>query len=175
MKCLNCNNEAVKRGKFCSRSCSSSYNTRGKVRNGKPAGHCLQCDKKLSESVRKYCSYTCNKQHKYQSFINDWLSGKKVKTHHKGRNESIAAPIRRFIFEKYEHRCVRCGWNKIHPVTGKSPLQINHIDGHHKNNSVSNLELLCPNCHSLTPNYGALNRGNGRKNRYAALVIKEAQ
>jgi hypothetical protein len=25
---------------------------------------------------------------------------------------------------------------------------------------------LCPNCHSLTPTYGFLNKGNGRKKRY---------
>ena len=30
-----------------------------------------------------------------------------------------------------------------------------HIDG---NNEESNLQLLCPNCHSLTPTFGALNK-----------------
>lgn len=48
-------------------------------------------------------------------------------------------------------RCEGCGienWN------GK-PLvfQIHHIDGDHKNNVLSNLKLLCPNCHSQTENY----------------------
>lgn len=47
--------------------------------------------------------------------------------------------------------CEECGiteWN------GK-PLvfHIHHIDGDHKNNVVSNLKLLCPNCHSQTDNY----------------------
>lgn len=32
-------------------------------------------------------------------------------------------------------------------------LQIHHKDGNPKNNAVSNLQLLCPNCHSQTENY----------------------
>jgi hypothetical protein len=33
------------------------------------------------------------------------------------------------------------------------PLELNHKDGDHGNNSKDNLELLCPNCHALTPHY----------------------
>ena len=33
------------------------------------------------------------------------------------------------------------------------PLELNHIDGDHGNNSKENLELTCPNCHALTPHY----------------------
>lgn len=32
-------------------------------------------------------------------------------------------------------------------------LQIHHIDGNRINNDLSNLQLLCPNCHSYTSNY----------------------
>lgn len=39
------------------------------------------------------------------------------------------------------------------------PLELNHIDGDHFNNVITNLELLCPNCHAFTPKY----RGRGRK------------
>lgn len=30
------------------------------------------------------------------------------------------------------------------------------------NNKEENLELLCPNCHSLTDNFGALNKNSTR-------------
>lgn len=32
-------------------------------------------------------------------------------------------------------------------------LHIHHKDGNRYNNRLENLELLCPNCHSQTPNY----------------------
>jgi HNH endonuclease len=70
--------------------------------------------------------------------------------------------------------CSLCGWNKIHPVTGKSPLQIDHIDGNWQNNAPHNLRLICPNCHALTETFGSLNKtGNGRRSigiKYAAMV-----
>ena len=35
------------------------------------------------------------------------------------------------------------------------PLEIHHIDGDCTNNKMENLQLLCPNCHSLTSNFGS--------------------
>ena len=58
-----------------------------------------------------------------------------------------------------ENKCSNCGlitWlNK--PIV----LQLHHKDGNNKNNSLNNLELLCPNCHSQTENYC----GNANKNK----------
>lgn len=48
-------------------------------------------------------------------------------------------------------RCEVCGlreWNGKELV-----FQIHHLDGDHKNHTLSNLQLLCPNCHSQTENY----------------------
>ena len=61
--------------------------------------------------------------------------------------------------------CSRCGWKERHPLTGHVPIEVEHIDGNWKNNAPSNLTLLCPNCHSLTPTFRALNRGKGRADR----------
>ena len=47
--------------------------------------------------------------------------------------------------------CEECGikeWNGK-PIV----LQMHHIDGNSKNNSISNLRLLCPNCHSQTETF----------------------
>ena len=33
------------------------------------------------------------------------------------------------------------------------PLELHHINGNNKDNSLSNLQMLCPNCHALTDNY----------------------
>lgn len=59
-------------------------------------------------------------------------------------------------------KCSSCGWDKIHPVLNKCPLQVDHIDGNSENNILSNLRVLCPNCHSLTTTFGGLNRGVGK-------------
>jgi len=38
------------------------------------------------------------------------------------------------------------------------PLQIDHKNGISNDNRVENLRILCPNCHSLTPTFGARKR-----------------
>lgn len=37
-------------------------------------------------------------------------------------------------------------------------LEIHHKDGDKSNNQLENLQLLCPNCHSYTDNYGSKNK-----------------
>lgn len=45
------------------------------------------------------------------------------------------------------------------------PLEAHHLDGNYSHTTEDNLELICPNCHSLTPTYKAANKGKGRKER----------
>lgn len=52
------------------------------------------------------------------------------------------------IKEKVCERCGRVEWEG-EPI----PLQVHHIDGDRTNNSIENLQILCPNCHALTDNY----------------------
>ena len=37
-------------------------------------------------------------------------------------------------------------------------VEVHHIDGDKSNNQLENLQLLCPNCHSYTDNYGSKNK-----------------
>ena len=39
-------------------------------------------------------------------------------------------------------------------------LELHHRDGDKTNNELSNLQLLCPNCHSYTDNYGSKNKNH---------------
>jgi len=48
--------------------------------------------------------------------------------------------------------CEECGWAQ-RSSDGRLPLELHHIDGNSHNNCLSNLQILCPNCHSLKPNY----------------------
>ena len=69
------------------------------------------------------------------------------------------------MLEKSNYSCEICGWHETNPTTGKVPVQVHHKDGDCTNNKEDNLQVLCPNCHSLTPTYGAINKGSGRFNR----------
>lgn len=55
-----------------------------------------------------------------------------------------------------EHKCENCGL--VDWLGDKIPLELHHIDGNRFNNQLSNLQIVCPNCHSMTDNY------SGRKN-----------
>ena len=50
-----------------------------------------------------------------------------------------------------KHQCECCGLSEW--VSEKIPLELHHRDGDRTNNTIENLELLCPNCHALTANY----------------------
>ena len=125
---------------------------------------CLSCGKALKPHQQKYCSNICQHDSQYKDYIKDWKKGgndgnRGVKT------KLLSKHIRRYILEKYNSKCSKCNWSKKHPITKVVPLEIDHIDGDAMNNIESNLQLLCPNCHALTPHFRNLNRGNGRKNR----------
>lgn len=54
------------------------------------------------------------------------------------------------------NKCSRCS---ISEWQGEIlSLHLDHIDGNNTNNEISNLRLLCPNCHSLTPTYCGKNK-----------------
>lgn len=75
--------------------------------------------------------------------------------------------VRNYLLQKHEYKCERCGWGEINSFTNKSPLQIHHIDGNSENNAEENLQVLCPNCHSLTENFGSRNTNAPRgKSKY---------
>ncbi|MEK7147864.1 MAG: HNH endonuclease, partial [Patescibacteria group bacterium] len=76
--------------------------------------------------------------------------------------------------EKFGDKCCLCGWSKVNQKTGKVPLVADHIDGNWRNNSESNLRLICPNCDALLPTFSALNKGRGRNNRIYDNRAKEA-
>lgn len=64
---------------------------------------------------------------------------------------------KRLLKEKiFEHKCYNC--SKKTWLNQKIPLELHHIDGSHNNNELSNLTLLCPNCHALTDNYRGKNK-----------------
>ena len=56
-----------------------------------------------------------------------------------------------------EDKCQLCGWDKKRDGELYTPCELHHINGDRKDHHLSNLMLLCPNCHSLTDTYRAKN------------------
>lgn len=133
---------------------------------------CKNCAKTLVKSQRSYCSITCQKDFQYKNYIVEWKAGNRsgIRGH---EAQNFSQYIIRYLLNKYDNQCSLCGWSKINPITKRCPLEIDHVDGNSNNNTEDNLRLLCPNCHSLTPNYKNLNIGSGRmwrRNKYVKIV-----
>lgn len=109
-----------------------------------------------------YCNNSCQQAHRSRKIVENWLNGSESMY---GKALNIRPSIRNFLLAEANYRCELCGWSKVNPRTGASPLEIDHTDGNYLNESRQNLRVLCPNCHSLTPTYKALNKGFGRESR----------
>jgi len=132
---------------------------------------CLFCNKETSKK-NKFCNNTCIAEFRYNAYILSWKKG--LNDGQKGYGwGQVSSYIRRYLFEKFNSKCTSCGWNRVNIKTGKIPLQVEHVDGNPENHSEENLSLLCPNCHSLTPTYGKLNLGKGRKKAKYRYIEEE--
>ena len=125
---------------------------------------CLYCRQATKRKFYTYCSNKCQCDYKYQEYIRKWKANL-VDGNRGKKTVLLSKHISRYLLEKYGEKCCLCGWDKRHPITGRVPLEVNHIDGNSSNNSEANLQLICPNCHSLTANFRNLNKGNGRAYR----------
>lgn len=154
--CENCGKQTTN-NKFCSRGCSTSVINKAKMKK-KPS--CAFCRKELSSVKKKYCTNTCQGQHRSSIVLEQWKSGKIS-----GLDNTIGVVIptvKEYLRQKYGNKCCLCGWSEVNPSTGKVPLVADHKDGNWQNNKEENLRLICPNCDSLQPTYGGSNRGKGR-------------
>ena len=137
-------------------------------------GKCLFCEVILSKRHQfKFCSNKCQFDFQYKKWVKCWKSGK-INGNIGIAAKNISKHLKRYLIEKFNNKCSRCGWNKKHPITNVTPLEVDHIDGNAENNSEDNLRLLCPNCHALTPHYKNLNRGRGRKWRMNKYIKNRA-
>ena len=171
ISCLNCEckfkSTKSQSRKFCSQSCSAVFNNKRRLKEeGKEIkekrirkkikiGNCLNCKVEIirdsGKIIAKYCSVYCQSVFQMNLRID---SGKaSLKT------------LKNYLIKNFGNKCMECGWDKVNPVSGRVPIELEHIDGNSENNNLENLKLLCPNCHSLTTTYKALNIGNGRHSR----------
>lgn len=81
--------------------------------------------------------------------INEILEGKHPQYQ---SNKLRKRLIKEGIFEEKCYNCNNTEWLK-----NKIPLELEHKDGNSSNHILSNLTLLCPNCHAQTSTYRGRN------------------
>ncbi len=134
-----------------SRSISEAVKNLGKCRSG-------QQTKRLKEIIFKYeidtSHFIDSRSKDLERIFNNEIS---IKTHSL-RNKLIKEKLKK-------EKCEICGiseWNGK-----KIRVELHHIDGNNKNNNFSNLQNLCPNCHSQTDNHSV----NKKYIRYSSKIF----
>lgn len=129
---------------------------------------CLNCGKEFEHrktSKNLFCDAHCQQEFYYKEYIKKWKNGEELGL--KGEY-GISKYIKRYLLEKHNYKCEKCGWGEKNKFTETIPLEIHHIDGDYTNNKEENLQVLCPNCHSLTETHKSHNKKGrvGRKKYY---------
>lgn len=152
-KCENCKNEhdgLYGSGRFCSETCARGFSTKAK-RN--------EINKKVSEKL-------LGQKRMPHIFSNEKWKKIKEKRDATYREKLLNAEYDTLGSESLKKRIIleqhgACNNCKLSEWLGNEiPLELEHIDGNHHNNERSNLEALCPNCHSLTPTWRGRNKSN---------------
>lgn len=76
-----------------------------------------------------------------------------------GRTQTARSHLKRRLLDEglKTNRCEQCGltdW-RGRPLS----MALHHVNGDGKDNRLSNLQLLCPNCHAQTENFAGRNTG----------------
>ncbi len=112
-------------GAFCSQACYGLS-----CRKERP---CAVCGKAILASLhRKTCSRTCSNTHR---------AGIKYKVNSPHDQVKYQQGLKIQLLRARGKNCERCGYTKF------EILQVHHKNRNRKDNSLDNLELICPNCH----------------------------
>lgn len=159
--CPNCENEIEKiENKFCSQSCSASFNNKRRSLSD-------ETKMKISKSLRASSSMRpvkhqreSNRDAFIKTMIRKMMEAEFDSLPHQSKRKRI-------IIEQ-DGKCAHCGLSEWRgkPIC----FEMDHIDGDNTNNQRSNLEILCPNCHSNTPTWKG--RKNARDNSRIEDYIK---
>ena len=155
--------KAQRKGMFLSRDKNELRSLNKPVPIRMKDGKCLYCETVPKTPRSLYCSPNCHAIDRRRDYIEKWYLGSvSGTTKAKGL---IVQFLRDHIIRNALYKCSMCPFDLFHPITGRPIVQIDHIDGDSSNNSPSNIRVLCPNCHAMTPNFGSLNTKPGRAYR----------
>ena len=143
--CKNCKKQ-TNNPKFCSRSCSVSYNNKKNPKRKREQYFCKTCDKKVPYR-RKYCD-ECNPQNVDWSkrILKDFTINSGY-LQHKYSNIREAAKT---IYKKSNrpNKCERCNYKLHYEICHIKPIYMFDLKTPISIiNDPNNLIALCPNCH----------------------------
>ena len=170
-KCIACHID-TNNPRFCSRSCSATYNNilYPKRIKGQCASNilytivCPACQQSFvpKKSTTKYCSRKCNQKYRSLQFQNR-VDSNGCFFIHTGNAPHNTKSVRKYLISKHGNKCMLCGQSgddwKGKPLT----LIVDHINGHADDWSTTNIQLICHNCDSQLSTYKGRNRGNSTR------------
>lgn len=100
-----------------------------------------------------YCSSKCRGTNKYCDECNSNLTYRKAQS-----SDSVtdSKALKAFLLRTRGCSCEGCGLDMW--MNQPIPLETHHVDGNSENNKEDNLQLLCLNCHALTPTFRRKNK-----------------
>lgn len=132
--------DGAKQEHYCSSKCFFAKVDPNSSRVVVTCAHCnVEFPKLISKlSGSKSGKYFCSREHK--DLAQAYLKDIQPDHYNTGTGEYT---YREKALKAYPNVCISCGYSNI------SALEVHHIDKNRQNNDLSNLEILCANCHTL--------------------------
>jgi hypothetical protein len=147
MKCKNCNKE-TNNPKFCSKSCSATFNNMGVRRHGNGMALLCKCGNKKSRASKqcKQCLTNEQRQDAYERPISFYLN---QKSHSRFKHNRVRGWGKKVMeIWNIPKKCVVCGYDLHVECCHKTPISDFPVDTKMKVvNSEENLVYLCRNHH----------------------------
>ena len=83
-----------------------------------PRTNCPACGKEVNRPEKIYCNRHCQAEWFYKNYISRWLVGLETGFILGG----VSKYVKRWLFSTRGAKCEKCGWQEIHPITGKVPV-----------------------------------------------------
>jgi len=139
LECPNCKgiftrHKRLIKSEYCSRKCKSEKEIKVTLT-------CATCDLSFTRTPSKTKSASNNVHFCCRKCKDEGQKSiKEIQPDHYGTADE---PYRRKALNHYKHICNRCSYSNF------LALEVHHLDRNKENNDLTNLEILCANCHTI--------------------------
>lgn len=131
----------------CCEFCNNGYYARKDVKSRFCSNSCKQNYRRENSAKQKYTCFYCGKE--FEAYAKGNLGKKNYccrshKDADRLYNNKNKSEYRYRALKFYGESCADCGYE-----LNSSMLDVHHIDGNRKNNTLENLRVLCVWCHAL--------------------------